>query len=38
MHAEQQAELVDAALRADRAEATMRQTQTLRMLTPAQKA
>jgi 2-oxoglutarate dehydrogenase E1 component len=30
MHAEQQTELVDAALRADRSEETMRQTQTLR--------
>jgi len=34
MHAEQQVELVDAALRADRAEATMRQTQTLRLAVP----
>jgi 2-oxoglutarate dehydrogenase E1 component len=31
MHTEQQTELVDAALRADRAEETMRQTQTLRL-------
>lgn len=37
MHTEQQTELVDAALRADRAEETMRQTQTLRLATPAQK-
>jgi 2-oxoglutarate dehydrogenase E1 component len=35
MHAEQQAELVEAALRADRSEETMRQTQTLRIATPA---
>jgi 2-oxoglutarate dehydrogenase E1 component len=34
MHAEQQTELVDAALRADRAEETMRQTQTLRYTAP----
>jgi 2-oxoglutarate dehydrogenase E1 component len=37
MHAEQQAELVDAALRAERAEETMRQTQTLRFVAPVLK-
>ncbi len=37
MHAEQQAELVDAALRADRSEETMRHTQTLRFTPPVAK-
>jgi hypothetical protein len=38
MHTEQQTELVDAALRADRAEETMRQTQTLRLAPQVKKA
>ncbi|HYM36038.1 MAG TPA: 2-oxoglutarate dehydrogenase E1 component, partial [Steroidobacteraceae bacterium] len=37
MHAEQQNELVEAALRADRSEITLRQTQTLRLAVPVAK-